>query len=117
MDKADKVSVVPYEVTMLTRVFSMLPSPRVDEVVTSRVDTVLPQCNLSDLNTFAVAIAKWVRNDPSYRHTTSRVYVKPLQKLNRCGLDRLQKADSLDLLLEELKYTSREWFECFSRKR
>ncbi|XP_033900612.3 FAST kinase domain-containing protein 1, mitochondrial isoform X3 [Acipenser ruthenus] len=106
-----QVSVVPYEVTMLTRVLSMLPSPRVDEVVTSRVDAVLPQCNLSDLNAFAVAIAKWVRNDPSYRHTTSSVYVKLLQKLNRCGLDRLQKADSLDLLLEELKYTSGEWFE------
>ncbi|XP_041117271.1 FAST kinase domain-containing protein 1, mitochondrial [Polyodon spathula] len=106
-----QVSVVPYEVTMLTRVLSMLPSPRVDEVVTSRVDAVLPQCNLSDLNAFAVAIAKWVRNDPSYRHTTSSVYVKLLQKLNRCGLDRLQKADSLDLLLEELKYASGEWFE------
>nr|XP_006636665.1 PREDICTED: FAST kinase domain-containing protein 1 [Lepisosteus oculatus]XP_015214322.1 PREDICTED: FAST kinase domain-containing protein 1 [Lepisosteus oculatus] len=106
-----QVSVFPYEVTMLTRVLSMLPSPRLDEEVTSRVDDLLPQCNLSDLNTFATAMAKWVRHDPSYRHVMPRVYVKLLQKLNHCGLERLRKADSLDLLLEELKYVPGEWFE------
>ncbi|MBN3272583.1 FAKD1 protein, partial [Polyodon spathula] len=37
------------------------------------VDAVLPPCNLSDLNAFAVAITKWVQNDHSYWHTTSSV--------------------------------------------
>ncbi|CAB1346648.1 unnamed protein product [Coregonus sp. 'balchen'] len=104
-------SVYPYEVTMLTRVLSMLPSPRLDEGVISRVEAVLPQCNLNDLNTFAMAIAKWVRNDPSYRHNTPSKYVCLLQTLNRCGHERLRKADRLDLVLEELKYMSGEWFE------
>uniref|UniRef100_A0A3Q3VUW4 RAP domain-containing protein n=1 Tax=Mola mola TaxID=94237 RepID=A0A3Q3VUW4_MOLML len=75
-------SVFPYEVTMLTRVLSMLPCPRLDEGVISRVDSVVSQCTLNDLNTISFAIAKWVRMDPSYR-----------------------------LLLEELKYISGEWFE------
>lgn len=104
-------SVFPFEVTMLTRVLSMLPYPRLDEGVISRVDAVLPQCNISDLNTFAMAIAKWVRNDPSYRHNTPSKYVRLLQTLNRYGHERLRTADRLDLILEELKYISGEWFE------
>ncbi|XP_017547138.1 FAST kinase domain-containing protein 1, mitochondrial [Pygocentrus nattereri] len=104
-------SVYPYEVTMLTRVLSMLPSPRMEDVVISRVNAVLPQCSLNDLNSFTMAIAKWIRNDPTYRHSTSSKYVRLLQTLNRCGHDRLQKADRLDLVLEELKYISGEWFE------
>lgn len=104
-------TVFPYEVTMLTRVLSMLPSPRLDEGVISRVDAVLPQCNLNDLNTFAMAIAKWVRNDPSDRFSTPSKYVRLLQTLNRCGHERLHTVDRLDLVLEELKYITGEWFD------
>ncbi|KAL0963819.1 hypothetical protein UPYG_G00314050 [Umbra pygmaea] len=104
-------SVYPYEVAMLTRVLSMLPSHRLDEAVISRVDAVLLQCNLNDLNTFAVAIAKWLRNDPSYRNSAPSKYVRLLQTLNQCGRERLCKANRLDLLLEELRYISGEWFE------
>ncbi|KAJ8012793.1 hypothetical protein DPEC_G00046560 [Dallia pectoralis] len=104
-------SVYPYEVTMLTRVLSMLPSPRLDPGVITRVEAVLPQCNLNDLNTFAVVIAKLLRNDPSYRHSTPIKYVSLMQTLNHCGRERLCKADRLDLLLEELKYMSGDWFE------
>ncbi|XP_056285085.1 FAST kinase domain-containing protein 1, mitochondrial [Pseudoliparis swirei] len=104
-------SFYPYEVTMLTRVLSMLPCPRLDEGVISRVDAVVPQCNLNDLNTISHAVAKWVRNDPSFRHNTPSKYVRLLQSLNRCGHERLRTSDRLDLLLEELKYISGEWFE------
>ncbi|XP_042349940.1 FAST kinase domain-containing protein 1, mitochondrial isoform X2 [Plectropomus leopardus] len=104
-------SVFPHEVTMLTRVLSMLPYPRLDEGMISRVEAVVAQCNLSDLNTISFAIAKWVRNDPSYHHNTSSKYVRLLQDLKRCGRERLQTADRLDLVLEELRYISGEWFE------
>lgn len=96
---------------MLTRVLSMLPCLRPDEGVVSRVDSVVPQCNLSDLNTISFAVAKWMRNDLSYRYNTPNKYTRLLQALNRCGQERLQTADQLDLLLEELKYVSGEWFE------
>lgn len=105
------VSVVPYEISMLTRVLSQLPSPRTDHLIPARIDDVLPQCNLSDLNAFAIAITKWVRNGSSYQPSTAAVHVKLLQKLNMCGLERLQKANDLDLLLEEIKYVGGEWFE------
>ncbi|XP_038157162.1 FAST kinase domain-containing protein 1, mitochondrial [Cyprinodon tularosa] len=104
-------SFYPYEVTMLTRVLSMLPSPRLDEGVVSRVDDVIAQCNLSELNTISFAVAKWIRNDPSYRHNTHSRYVRLLQRLSHFGHERLQTADRLDLVLEELKYVSGEWFE------
>ncbi|KAL0184905.1 hypothetical protein M9458_020601, partial [Cirrhinus mrigala] len=96
--------VYPYEVTMLTRVLSMLPSPRPDEAVLSRINAVILQCNLNDLNTYATVVAKWIRNDPSYRHNTSSKYVRLLQTLNRCGRERLHSFESLDVLLEE-------WFD------
>ncbi|KAI9530151.1 hypothetical protein NQZ68_004168 [Dissostichus eleginoides] len=104
-------SVLPYEVTMLTRVLSMLPCQRLEEGVISRVEAVVTQCNLNELNTISFAVAKWLRNEPSYRHNTPSKYVRLLQTLNRCGRERLQNADRLDLLLEELKYTTGEWFE------
>ncbi|KAK5890260.1 hypothetical protein CesoFtcFv8_013796 [Champsocephalus esox] len=104
-------SVQPYEVTMLIRVLSMLPCQRLEEGVISRVEAIVTQCKLNDLNTISIAVAKWLRNDPSYRHNTSSKFVRLLQTLNRCGRERLQKADRLDLLLEELKYTTGEWFE------
>ncbi|XP_072331984.1 FAST kinase domain-containing protein 1, mitochondrial isoform X2 [Scyliorhinus torazame] len=104
-------SVVPYEVSMLTRVLSLLPSLRIDHLILARIDAVLAQCNLSDLNALAIAITKWVRIGSSYQSGTSAVHMKLLQRLNECGLERLQKADRMDLLLEELKYISGEWFE------
>ncbi|XP_073701230.1 FAST kinase domain-containing protein 1, mitochondrial [Garra rufa] len=104
-------SVYPYEVTMLTRVLSMLPSRRPDEAVLSRVNSVIPQCNLNDLNTFAMVVAKWIRNDPSYRHNTSSKYVHLLQTLNRCSRERLHSFESLDVVLEEVKCLSGEWFD------
>lgn len=104
-------SIFPYEVTMLTRVLSLLPSPRLDDAVISRVEAVAPQCSLGDLNTISFVVAKWVRSDTSYAHSAPSKYVHLLQVLNRCGRERLRTADRLDLLLEELKYISGEWFE------
>ncbi|XP_041056666.1 FAST kinase domain-containing protein 1, mitochondrial isoform X2 [Carcharodon carcharias] len=104
-------SVVPCEVSMLTRVLSLLPSPRIDHLIPARIGAVLPQCNLSDLNALAIAITKWVRNGSSYQPGTAEMHMKLLQRLNKCGLERLQKADHMDLLIEELKYISGEWFE------
>lgn len=106
-----QASVFPFEVTMLTRVLSLLPSPRVDDSLIARIEAVVPQCNLSDLNTIALAVAKWIRNDPSYRHNTPSKYVRLLQALNRHGQERLRTAAQFDLLLEELKFVSGEWFE------
>uniref|UniRef100_A0AAV2JZY4 RAP domain-containing protein n=1 Tax=Knipowitschia caucasica TaxID=637954 RepID=A0AAV2JZY4_KNICA len=95
-------SVFPFEVTMLTRVLSLLPSPCVDESLITRIEAVVPQCNLGDLNTIANAVAKWVRNDASYSHNTPSKYIRLLQALNRAGHERLQTAERLDLLLEEI---------------
>ncbi|KAM9709415.1 FAST kinase domain-containing protein 1, mitochondrial isoform 1-T2 [Menidia menidia] len=104
-------SFYPYEVTMLTRVLSTLPSPRLDESVVSRIDAIVTQCNLGELNTISFAVAKWIRNDPSYRHSTHSKYVRLLQTLSRCGHERLRTADQLELVLEELRHVSGEWFE------
>lgn len=104
-------SFYPCEVTMLTRVLSLLPSPRVDESLITRIEAVIPQCNLQDLNTLSQAVAKWVSTDASFRHNTPSKYIRLLQALNRYGQERLRTADRLDLLMEELKFVSGEWFE------
>uniref|UniRef100_A0A3Q3QEE8 RAP domain-containing protein n=1 Tax=Monopterus albus TaxID=43700 RepID=A0A3Q3QEE8_MONAL len=79
-------SIFPYEVTMLTRVLSMLPCPQLDSAIISRVEAVMTQCSFSDLSAISFAIAKSARNDQSYHHKTISKYV-------------------------ELKFISVEWFE------
>uniref|UniRef100_A0ACB8G159 Uncharacterized protein n=1 Tax=Sphaerodactylus townsendi TaxID=933632 RepID=A0ACB8G159_9SAUR len=106
-----KVNIIPAEISMLVRTLSMLPASYMDEVVVSRMDAVLPQCNLSDLNSFAVAIIKWDRRNQSSRQSPSESFGTLLQKINNCAYQRLQKANDLDLLLEEMKYAFGEWFE------
>lgn len=96
---------------MLTRVLSMLASPRLEDTVISRVEAVVAQCSLNELSALSAAVAKWMRYDHSYRYNTASRYMQLLQTLNRCGLERLQTANRLDLMLEELKYISGEWFE------
>ncbi|XP_053353024.1 FAST kinase domain-containing protein 1, mitochondrial [Clarias gariepinus] len=100
-----------YEVIMLTRVLAMLPSARIEESVFSRIDAVLPQCSLIGLSSLTTAVAKWMRNDPSYSQSTHSRYVRLLQNLNRCARDRVHKAKRLNQLMEELKFMSGEWFE------
>ncbi|XP_053483246.1 FAST kinase domain-containing protein 1, mitochondrial [Ictalurus furcatus] len=100
-----------YEVIMLTRVLAMLPSARIEESVFSRIDAMLPQCSLVGLSSVTTAVAKWMRNDPSYRQSTHSKYVRLLQNLNRCAHERVHAANRLDVLMEELKFMSGEWFE------
>ncbi|XP_053554379.1 FAST kinase domain-containing protein 1, mitochondrial [Bombina bombina] len=106
-----KKSIIPSDVAMLTRIFSVLPSPRVDESIISKIDAVLPQCNLSDLSAIALAIVKWVRTDQISHYNTSGAYGKLLQKLNGFGLERVKQIDNIDLLLDELKYMTGDWLE------
>ncbi|XP_017280061.1 FAST kinase domain-containing protein 1, mitochondrial isoform X2 [Kryptolebias marmoratus] len=104
-------SFYPSEVVMLTRVLSMLPSPRLDKDVVSRLDEVVAQCNLHELTTVSFAISKWIQKEPFYRHNTHSKYIRLLQRLSHCGCERLQTADQLDLVMDELKFVSGEWFE------
>lgn len=96
---------------MLIRILSMLPSPRLSEGVVSRVDDVITQCNLGELTAISFAISKWVKNDPFYHHNTHSKYIQLLQRLSHCGRERLQTADQLDLVLNELKFTAGAWFK------
>uniref|UniRef100_A0A8C5I8A9 RAP domain-containing protein n=1 Tax=Gouania willdenowi TaxID=441366 RepID=A0A8C5I8A9_GOUWI len=104
-------SFLPYELTMLVRVLSLLPSPRLEDGALTRIESVVGQCDVYELNTIAIAVSKWVHRDTSHRLNTPSKYVRLLQTLNRCGHDRLQTANKLDALLDELKFNSGEWFE------
>lgn len=95
---------------MLTSVLSLLADRQLDESLIARMEAIAPQCTLDGLNTFTFVVNKSVRND-FYSYNTPSKYVHLLQVLNLCGRERLRKADRLDLLLEELKYISGEWFE------
>lgn len=96
---------------ILTRALSLLPGPCLEETAMSRLEAVAPQCSLNDLNTISVAVSKWLRYAPPSTLNTPSKYAHLLEVLNRCGHERLRTADSLDVLLEELKYISREWVE------
>ncbi|KAF1451856.1 FAKD1 protein, partial [Pygoscelis papua] len=105
-----KSSVIPADTAAIIRVLAMLPSFQVEEIIINKAAAVLPQCRLHHLNCIATAVVKWNHYDQLHWQNSSELCVKLLQKLNDCGFQRLQKANNLNLLLEELKHVNGEWF-------
>ncbi|NXW93051.1 FAKD1 protein, partial [Alopecoenas beccarii] len=106
-----KASVVPADTAAIIRVLAMLPSFQVEEIIINKAAAVLPQCRLQHLNSIATALVKWNHYDQLHWQNNSELCAKLLQKLNYCGFQRLQKANNLNLLLEELTHVNGEWFE------
>ncbi|XP_033087099.1 FAST kinase domain-containing protein 1, mitochondrial isoform X4 [Trachypithecus francoisi] len=98
-----KISFIPTEVSILVYAISLLPSPHLDEVGISRIEAVLPQCNLNNLSNFATSVLRWIQYDHMYLDSITGKQLKLLQKLDHYGRQRLQHSNSLDLLWEELK--------------
>lgn len=105
-----KISVKSSEISFLVCAISMLPSPHLDEVVISRIEAVLPQCDLNDLNRFATSVLRWIQYDYMYLESTTGKQLKLLQKLDHYGHQRLQKCNNLNLLWEEFKSLKGDWF-------
>ncbi|XP_075009257.1 FAST kinase domain-containing protein 1, mitochondrial isoform X4 [Calonectris borealis] len=106
-----KSSVIPADTAAIIRVLAMLPSFQVEEIIINKAAAVLPQCRLHQLNCIATALVKWNHYDQLYWQNSSELCVKLLQKLNDCGFQRLQKANNLNLLLEEITHVNGQWFE------
>ncbi|NWW89358.1 FAKD1 protein, partial [Rhynochetos jubatus] len=106
-----KSSVVPADTAAIIRVLAMLPSSQVEGVIINKAEALLPQCGLHHLNCIATALVKWNHYDQLHWQNSSELCVKLLQKLNGCGFQRLQKANNLNHLLEELTHVNGEWFE------
>ncbi|XP_063500748.1 FAST kinase domain-containing protein 1, mitochondrial isoform X7 [Symphalangus syndactylus] len=98
-----KNSFIPTEVSVLVRAISLLPSPHLDEVGISRIEAVLPQCDLNNLSSFATSVLRWIRHDHMYLDNITAKQLKLLQKLDHYGRQRLQHSNGLDLLWKELK--------------
>ncbi|XP_014735675.1 PREDICTED: FAST kinase domain-containing protein 1 isoform X2 [Sturnus vulgaris] len=99
-----KSSVIPADTAAIIRVLAMLPSFQVEEMIINKAAAVLPQCRLHHLNCIATALVKWNHHGQLHWQNSSELCAKLLQKLNDCGFQRLQKANNLNLLLEELPH-------------
>ncbi|NWV00804.1 FAKD1 protein, partial [Upupa epops] len=106
-----KSSVILADTAAIFRALALLPSFHMEETIINKAAAILPQCRLHHLNCIATALVKWNHYDQLHWQNSSELCAKLLQKLNACGLQRLQKANNLNLLLEELKHVNREWFE------
>uniref|UniRef100_A0A8C3DAT9 FAST kinase domains 1 n=1 Tax=Corvus moneduloides TaxID=1196302 RepID=A0A8C3DAT9_CORMO len=106
-----KSTVIPADTAAIIRVLAMLPSFHVEEIIINKAAAVLPQCRLHHLNCIATALVKWNHHGQLHWQNSSELCAKLLQKLNDCGFQRLQKANNLNLLLEELTHVNGEWFE------
>ncbi|XP_009077229.1 PREDICTED: FAST kinase domain-containing protein 1 [Acanthisitta chloris] len=106
-----KSSVIPTDTAAIIRVLAMLPSFQVEEIILNKAAAVLPQCRLHNLNCIATALVKWNHHNQLHWQNSSEVCAELLQNLNDCGFQRLQKANNLNLLLEELTHVNGDWFE------
>ncbi|XP_037706443.1 FAST kinase domain-containing protein 1, mitochondrial isoform X2 [Choloepus didactylus] len=105
-----KISVRPSEISVLVCAISMLPSPHLDEVEMSRIEGILPQCDLNDLNVFATSVLRWIQYDHMNLDSITGKQLKLLQKLDHYGRQRLLKSNNLDQLWEEMKSVKGDWF-------
>ncbi|XP_014401029.1 PREDICTED: FAST kinase domain-containing protein 1 [Myotis brandtii] len=105
-----KISVKTSEISILVCAISKLPSPHLDEVGISRIEAILPQCDLNDLNSLATSVLRWIHYGHVYPDNTTGKQLKLLQKLDHYGHQRLQKYNNLNSLCEELKSLKGDWF-------
>ncbi|XP_077128576.1 FAST kinase domain-containing protein 1, mitochondrial-like [Ranitomeya variabilis] len=107
-----KTSHVPSMVVMMTRSLSLLTLTRVDEAVLTKIDDVIPQCDLSDLNSIANSVIRWLQPAQLSRQNKSGMYEKLLHKVSRYGLERVKNMDDIDHLLNELTYVMNgQWLQ------
>lgn len=88
----------------------MLPSLQLDEARLSRIEEVLPQCDLNDMTALATSVLRWIQYEHMYLGKQAGKQLKLLQKLDHYGLQRLQNVSDLNLLWEELKTLKGDWF-------
>ncbi|XP_073927150.1 FAST kinase domain-containing protein 1, mitochondrial isoform X2 [Castor canadensis] len=105
-----KVSVIPHEISILVCAIFMLPSPHLDEMGVSRIEAVLPQCCLNELNDCATSVLRWIQYDHRCLGSITGKQLKLLQNLDHFGLQRLQQSNNLSLLWEELRSLKGDWF-------
>ncbi|NWS83926.1 FAKD1 protein, partial [Toxostoma redivivum] len=105
-----KSSVIPADTAAIIHILAMLPPFQVEEMIINKAAAVVPQCRLHHLNWIATALVKWNHHGQLHWQNSSELCAKLLQKLNDCGFQRLQKANNLNVLLEELPYVNGEWW-------
>lgn len=76
----------------------------------SRIEAVLPQFDLNDLNSFATSVLRWIQYGHVYPDNTTGKQLKLLQKIDHYGHQRLQKYNNLNSLLAEVKSLKGDWF-------
>uniref|UniRef100_A0A8C5RAK8 FAST kinase domains 1 n=1 Tax=Leptobrachium leishanense TaxID=445787 RepID=A0A8C5RAK8_9ANUR len=107
-----KSSCIPSDVAKLAKTLAKLPSHQVDEEIVSKLEAILPQCTLSDVGNLVPAIFKWVQTTPaSRRNPSSAPYGNLLKTINGFGIERVQKMDNINVLLDELKPSALPWLE------
>ncbi|XP_074255611.1 FAST kinase domain-containing protein 1, mitochondrial isoform X1 [Saimiri boliviensis] len=105
-----KISFIPTEMSFLVCAISMLPSPLMDKVGISRIEAVLPQCDLNKLTSFSASVLRWIQYDHMHLDSNTGKQLKLLQKLDHYSHQRLQHINSFDLLWKELKYLKGDMF-------
>lgn len=98
-----KTSTVPGEIRNLVCAISILPSTHLDEAMISRIEAVLTQCDLYDINSLTTSVVRWIQNDPMCLRNITGKQLKLLKKLDDHGHQRLQNWHDLHALSQELK--------------
>ncbi|XP_077304056.1 FAST kinase domain-containing protein 1, mitochondrial isoform X5 [Lithobates pipiens] len=93
-------SSVPSHVAQTIKAMSLLSPNTIDEVVLSKFDDIIAQCNINDLSHMMFAVTQLLHS----AHKPHRKSVRKLLKeLNSYNLKRVSEAKCLDSLILELK--------------
>ncbi|XP_063115296.1 FAST kinase domain-containing protein 1, mitochondrial isoform X1 [Cavia porcellus] len=106
-----KVSVRKSETVSLLYALSLLPSTSLDQATMTRVEALIPQCDLRDLVDCTSSVLRWIQYDHMYLGRVIGKQLNLLQKLNHYSRQSLRQSNNLPLLLEDLQFVKGDWFQ------
>ncbi|XP_018410063.1 PREDICTED: FAST kinase domain-containing protein 1, mitochondrial-like [Nanorana parkeri] len=101
-----KKSSNPGYIALMTHTLS-LSMNNVDADIISKLDAIVPQCNLKQINQITASVIKWLWKNPEKSN-----YRKLYQKLNKHTLERIGNTENFDVLSEEIMHLMKgHWFQ------
>ncbi|XP_073490056.1 FAST kinase domain-containing protein 1, mitochondrial-like isoform X1 [Aquarana catesbeiana] len=102
-----KTCFITKNIITMTHALSLMSPRSVDGDIISKLDAIVLQCNLYQINQMADDVILWLLKNPE-----KRSYKKLYKKMNTYALEKIRNMENLDVLLEEMTTVMMgQWFK------
>ncbi|XP_040213732.1 FAST kinase domain-containing protein 1, mitochondrial-like [Rana temporaria] len=102
-----KTCVIINPIIKITSVLSLMSPGSVDKAILSKLDDIVLQCDLYQINQMANGVILWLLKTPPRRS-----YTKLYKKMNTYALEKIRNMENIDVLLKEMtNVVTGHWFQ------